>query len=167
MRSSRTEPVYGLSEVLASCQQDHAVVAVLNGAVIGAAVGRAAHAQGWIVFLSTIADQQDNGIGARLPASLEKRMLPLGLSKLSVLLPDTATRVDAFISQGFSPLKNLRYFERQIPVQREELSVLADLGGRLLPRRLWDAIGGMHAEKDLLERRLVLPLARADLAAPP
>lgn len=165
MRASRSEPVYGLSEVLASCQQDHAVVAVLNGAVIGAAVGRAAHAQGWIVFLSTTADQQGNGTGARLLAALEKRMLPLGLSKLSVLLPDTATRVDAFTSQGFTPLKNLRYFERQIPVQREELSVLAELGGRLMPRGLWEGIGGMRAEKDLLERRLVLPLAQADLAA--
>lgn len=42
------EPVYGLSEVLASCQADVAVVAVGEDEeqLIGAAVGRAAHEQG-------------------------------------------------------------------------------------------------------------------------
>lgn len=164
LRATGVEPVYGLSEVLASCQQDHAVVAVLDDVVIGAAVGRAAHAQGWIVFLSTASAHQHQGIGGRMLAALEKRMAPIGLSKLSVLLPDTPLRVDAFSGQGFEAKKNLVYFERQIPVQRNELSALRELGGRLMPRGLWDSIGGMQHEKDLLERRLVMPLARPDLA---
>ncbi|AMM19396.1 AAA family ATPase [Frondihabitans sp. PAMC 28766] len=164
MRASRTEPVYGLSEVLASCQQDHAIVAVLDDVVIGAAVGRAAHAQGWIVFLSTAITHQQQGVGGKMLAALEKRMAPLGLSKLSVLLPESALRVDAFSQQGFIAKKNLRYFERQIPVQPNEIDALNELGGRILPRGLWDSIGGMQREKDLLERRLVLPLAQPDLA---
>ncbi|GAA4672464.1 ATP-binding protein [Frondihabitans cladoniiphilus] len=164
MRATGVEPVYGLSEVLASCQQDHAVVAVHDDEIVGAAVGRAAHAQGWIVFLSTAVSHQRQGIGGRMLAALEKRMAPLGLSKLSVLLPDTALRVDAFREQGFEVKKNLLYFERQIPVQRNELSALSELGGRILPRGLWDSIGGMRAEKELLERRLVMPLANSDLA---
>lgn len=164
MRASQAQPVYGLSEVLASCQQDHAVVAVLDEVVIGAAVGRAAHAQGWIVFMSTATPHQGRGVGARMLAALEKRMAPLGLSKLSVLLPDTAFRVTAFLEQGFEAKKNLRYFEREIPVQRKELDLLTELGGRVLPRGLWDSIGGMQREKELLERRLVMPLANADLA---
>jgi GNAT superfamily N-acetyltransferase len=161
---SEAEPVYGLSEVLASCQQDHAVVAVHDDAVVGAAVGRAAHAQGWIVFLATSGAHRREGIGGALLAALEKRMSPLGLSKLSVLLPDSGLPADAFGDQGFAAKKNLRYFERQIPVQRNELGALADLGGRVLPRGLWESIGGMQREKELLERRLVMPLARADLA---
>ncbi|SKA94151.1 Acetyltransferase (GNAT) domain-containing protein [Agreia bicolorata] len=164
MRAAGTEPVYGLSEVLASCQHDHAVVAVEDDAIVGVAVGRAAHAQGWIVFLSTERSHQGRGIGGRMLAALEKRMSPLGLSKLSVLLPETVSRVDAFTSQGFEAKKNLVYFERQIPVQRNELSVLSELGGRVLPRGLWDSIGGMQREKDLLERRLVMPLAKTELA---
>jgi transitional endoplasmic reticulum ATPase len=163
-RAAGTEPVYGLSEVLASCQQDHAMVAVQDEKIIGAAVGRAAHAQGWIVFLSTAAEYQRQGVGGRLLAALERRMAPLGLAKLSVLLPDTALRNDAFSEQGFTAKQNLLYFERHIPVQRNELSALTQLGGRILPRDLWDSIGGMHREKELLERRLVMPLANADLA---
>ena len=164
MRALQTEPVYALSEVLASCQEDHAVVAVHNDVVIGAAVGRAAHAQGWIVFLSTTTAWQGNGIGAAMLAGLERSMAPHGLSKLSALLPETPMRVDAFVNQGFEVKKNLRYFERQIPVQRKELSVLSELGGRILPRGLWDSIGGMQKEKELLERRLVMPLANPELA---
>ncbi|WP_407343300.1 ATP-binding protein [Pengzhenrongella phosphoraccumulans] len=158
------EPVYGLAEVLASCQKDHAVVAVHGDEVVGAAVGRAAHAQGWIVFCATADGWHGRGIGAGMLAALEKRMTPHGLTKLSALMPDSQTRVDAFEAQGFEIKSRLRYFERRIPVQREELGALSELGGRVLPRGLWNAVGGMEHEKELLERRLVLPLAQPELA---
>ena len=141
------EPVYGLAEVLASCQKDHAIVAVHGDEVVGAAVGRAAHAQGWIVFCATADGWHDRGIGASMLAALEKRMAPHGLSKLSALMSESQTRVDAFLSQGFEVKSRLRYFERRIPVQREELGALSELGGRVLPRGLWNAVGGMQYEK--------------------
>jgi len=162
--AAKTEPVYGLSEVLASCQKDHAVVAMHGEEVVGAAVGRAAHAQGWIVFLSTSQAWQGQGIGTAMLAALENRMAPHGLAKLSALMPESASRVDAFLNRGFEVKKNLRYFERHIPVQREELRSLSELGGRILPRDLWESVGGMQREKELLERRLVMPLAKPDMA---
>ncbi|GAA2036585.1 hypothetical protein GCM10009819_21500 [Agromyces tropicus] len=158
------EPVYGLSEVLASLEKDHAMVAVHGEEVIGAVVGRAAHNQGWIVFLATTIPWRGRGVGAGLLAAIEKKMEPLGLSKLSALMPEAETRVHAFHSQGFELKQNLHYFERRIPVQREELSSLAELGGRLMPRDLWEAVAGMHREKEILEQRLVMPLAEPDLA---
>jgi len=158
------EPVYNLAEVLASCAKDYAVVAVSGDHVIGAAVGRAAHAQGWVVFLATASDSRGRGIGSSLLAALEARMAPSGVAKLSALMPAAETRVGAFLHQGFELKQDLHYFERHIPVQREELKLLAELGGRVLPRGLWDAVGGMTAEKELLERRLVLPLAQPELA---
>ena len=164
IKASDTEPVYGLSEVLASCQKDHAVVAVHGEEVVGAAVGRAAHAQGWIVFLATAESWQSQGIGTALLAALETRMAPHGMTKLSALMPESETNVDPFLNRGFEVKKNLRYFERHIPVQREELRSLAELGGRMLPRDLWESVGGMQHEKELLERRLVMPLAQPDMA---
>lgn len=162
--ASKIEPVYGLSEVLASCQKDQAVVAMHGDEVVGAAVGRAAHAQGWIVFLATAQRWQKQGIGTAMLGALEKRMAPYGLAKLSALLPESGSRVEAFLNRGFEVKKNLRYFERHIPVQREELRSLAELGGRMLPRDLWESVGGMQHEKELLERRLVMPLAKPDMA---
>ena len=164
LRSSGVEPVYALSEVLASCEKDHAVVALHGDEVVGAAVGRAAHDQGWVVFLATKPDWRGNGIGTALLAAVEKRMAPHGLTKLSALMPETETRVEAFLDNGFEEKKNLRYFERRIPVQRQELGPLSELGGRLLPRDLWENVAGMRREKELLEKRLVLPLAQAELA---
>lgn len=163
-RQSSHEPVYDLSEVIASCQKDHAVVAVHGDEVIGAAVGRAAHDQGWVVFFAIADDWRHRGIGSAMLAALEKNMAPHGLTKLSALIPENESRVDAFANQGFELKHQLRYFERRIPVQRQELNSLAELGGRLLPRTLWESVAGMRREKEILEQRLVLPLAEPDLA---
>lgn len=163
-RRSAHEPVYDLSEVVASCQKDHAVVAVHGEELVGAVVGRAAHDQGWIVFFGIAEDWRGRGIGSAMLAALEKRMAPHGLTKLSALIPEHESRVDAFANQGFEPKHQLRYFERRIPVQRQELTSLAELGGRLLPRTLWESVAGMRREKEILEQRLVLPLAEPDLA---
>lgn len=164
LRESGVEPVYDLAEVLASCEKDHAVVAVQGDQVVGAAVGRAAHDQGWIVFLATLPGFRGRGIGTLLLAAVENRMAAHGLNKLSALMPESETRVEAFSNRGFVLKKNLRYFERRIPVQRAELGALEDLGGRILPRDLWDRVAGMAAEKELLERRLVMPLAEPELS---
>ncbi|MDO9589564.1 MAG: AAA family ATPase, partial [Microcella sp.] len=43
VRTEGVEPVYALAEVLASCEKDHAVLAVRDDVVLGAAVARAAH----------------------------------------------------------------------------------------------------------------------------
>lgn len=163
-RSAGVEPVYALSEVLASCQKDHAVVAVNGETVVGAAVARAAHDQGWIVFFAIDEGWRNQGIGSALLAAIEGRMAPHGLTKLSTLVPDAEQRVDALLNSGFQDRKHLRYFERDIPVQRQEMGLLSELGGRLMPRNLWTNVGGMQREKELLERRLVLPLANPDLA---
>ena len=162
--ASNAEPVYGISDVLASCAKDHAVVAVVGDDVVGAAIGRVAHAQGWVVFLATADAVRGTGIGSSLLAALESRMAAAGISKMSALMPAAETRVGAFLRQGFALKQDLHYFERRIPVQREQLRLLAELGGRVLPRGPWDSVGGMTAEKDLLERRVVMPLAQSQLA---
>lgn len=169
-RETRGEPVYGLSEVLASCTVDHALVAVRDGRVIGAAVGRAAHDQGWVVFLS-VQDDMPRGerttgpdLASDLLSALETSMASTGLSKLSVLLPTADGHDASFLTQGFEEKQHLRYLERAFPVQDKERGVLNALGGRVLSRDRWRQIGGMQQEKHLLEQRLILPLAQPDVA---
>lgn len=159
------EPVYSLSEVIASCRKDVAVVAVTtDGDVVGVVVARAAHDQGWIVFFATDAAYRRRGIGDRLLSSVEQRLAPTGLTRLSVLVPDEQHNTGVLTKAGFAEAKHLSYFERSIPVRGKELVALRELGGRVLSRDLWGRIAGMVREKDLLERRLVLPLANATLA---
>ncbi|MGJ7441199.1 ATP-binding protein [Aquipuribacter sp. MA13-6] len=161
-RETAGEPVYSLAEVLASCRSDHAVVAVDGGELVGAAVGRAARSQGWVVFVHAAGGGHE--VAAALLAALEASMAPAGLSTLSVLLPEEVAHDEAFTERGFEEKKHLRYLERELPVQHKERESLAELGGRLLPHGLWDAIGGMTHEKDVLERQLVMPLAQPELA---
>lgn len=156
--------VYALSEVIASCQEDHAVVAMIDDTVIGAAVGRAAHAQGWIVFFAVADSAAADSIGAGLLDVLERRMAPLGLGKLSILVAEEGELLDGLTTNGFELRHHLRYLERQMPVQRRELDLLKEVGGRILSRHLWQNVGGMRREKELLEERLVTPLSRPDLA---
>ncbi len=162
-REASGDPVYSLAEVLASCRSDHAVVAVDGGELVGAAVGRAARSQGWVVFLSALPEAGPD-VGGLLLGALEAAMAPAGLSTLSVLLPEDVEGDEAFLGRGFEEKKHLRYLERELPVQLKERESLAELGGRLLSHGLWDSIGGMTHEKDVLERRLVMPLAQPELA---
>ena len=163
-RASGSEPVYALGEVLTSCAEDLAVVAVAGDDVVGAAVAREAHNQAWVVFHSVGDGWRERGIGSGMLRELESRMAGHNPSTLSALVPLEETRIDAFRNAGFVEKKALRYFERTVPVQRDEYTQLEALGGRLMPRGLWDAVAGMRREKEMLEQRLVLPLARPELA---
>lgn len=163
-RDAGFEPVYALAEVLTSCQEDHAIVAVDGDTVVGAAVAREAHDQAWIVFHAIGANFRDRGIGSAMLQTLETEIAGGGPTKISALVPAERDVARAFENAGYVEKKALRYLERQIPIQRAEVTTLAELGGRMLPRGLWDNVAGMRHEKDLLEKRLVLPLARPDLA---
>ncbi|KQY96309.1 GNAT family N-acetyltransferase [Microbacterium sp. MEC084] len=158
------EPVYGLSEVLASLRQDEAVAAVVGDEVIGVAVGRAAHEQGWVVYVGVDPAHRGGGVAAQLLSALERRLAQHDLGKMSALIPESGAGLDAFLAQGFELKSSLRYAERRIPVQGRDLALLRELGGRQLSRGLWEAVAGMTLEKSLLERRLVIPLAQPDLA---
>ncbi|GAB3603150.1 ATP-binding protein [Microbacterium aureliae] len=156
--------VYSLAEVIASCHEDHAVVATADERLVGVIVGRAAHAQGWIVFFAVSPDADAEHVGASLLDAIERRMAPLGLAKLSILVAEDDSPLGALTVNGFEQPHPLRYLERRMPVQRREVDLLKELGGRILPRHLWENVSGMSEEKRLLEERLVTPLARPDLA---
>lgn len=163
-KRSGYEPVYSIAEVLASCEKDHAVVAVVDNKVVGSAVARAAHEQGWIVFFWTFEPMRRQGIGSALLGALENRLAPLGLTKLSILVPDGQHDTRVLDRAGFVDRNHLSYYERQLPMTEKERTTLGELGGRLLPPDLWSSIAGMQSEKQLLERRLVLPLQDPETA---
>lgn len=161
------DPVYSLAEVLASCQQDAAVVCVGedDGQLVGAAVGRAAHEQGWVVYLGVRPGYDEAAVAGKLLDALERHLADQGISTLCSLVPaDESRKLQAFTDNGFSLAHELRYAERRIPVQGRDVGLLRELGGRLLSRDRWDAVAGMRREKDLLEKRLVMPLSKPELA---
>lgn len=156
--------VHGLAEVLSAIRDDGvAVVAVVGEAVVGAAAARVGGDRGWVVLLALANDWRGQGIGSAMLAELEKRLTSRGVHRLSALLTEGETGEKAFRNCGYET-RDLTYFERVVPLQPEEVGVLGELGGQMLGRGLWAALAGMEHEKELIERRVVLPLVDPDLA---
>jgi transitional endoplasmic reticulum ATPase len=156
--------VHGLAEVLAAIREGGcAVVALVGEVVVGAAVTRVSGDRGWVVLLALANDWRGRGLGSAMLTELEKQLMDRGVHRLSALLAEGAAGVKAFQNCGYEQ-RDLTYFERVVPLQPQEVGLLGRLGGRMLPGGLWHALAGMEHEKQLIERRIVLPLVDPDLA---
>ncbi|MEA2226853.1 MAG: transitional endoplasmic reticulum ATPase [Solirubrobacteraceae bacterium] len=163
-RSAERRAVHGLTEVLAALRDGGvAVVAVVGEVVVGAAATRVAGDRAWVVLLALANDWRRRGLGSAMLTELEKRLMDRGVHRLSALLGEGDLGVKAFRNCGYEP-RDLTYFERVVPLQPQEVGLLGELGGRMLPGGLWDALAGMEHEKQLIERRIVLPLTDPDIA---
>ena len=163
-RTPGVHPVYTLTEIIDACSTGVATVAVMEGRVVGAAACKVQDARAWMVMLAQARDWREQGLGSALLAGMEDRLTNQGIRRFSALLPASETRVRAFRNSEYKVEEDLHYFERTIPLQPREIGRLSQLGGRLLPHRLWDALAGMQREKSLIENRPILPLARTELA---
>ena len=163
-RTPEGRAVHGLAEVLAAIRDEGvAVVAVVGEVVVGAAAARISGDRGWVVLLALGKDWRDRGLGSAMLTELEKRLMGQGVHRLSALLSEDEAGVKAFHDCGYEQ-RDLTYFERVIPLQPQEVGLLGELGGRILPGGLWESLAGMEHEKEVIERRIVLPLVDPDLA---
>ncbi len=158
-------PVFGMAEVMSAARAGQpAVVAVVGESVVGVAVARADNERAWILVVALAAGWRSQGIGSELLAELERRLRGLGVRRISALSPAAATGSVAMRHSGFRLREGLCYYEKIDHLGGADTGLLKALGGRMLPRHLWNAMAGMEAEKRVIERRIVLPLARPDLA---
>jgi len=163
-RTPGAHPVYSLAETIDACSNGVAVVAVTEGRVVGATACKIQDERAWMVMLAQDREWRGQGLGSALLAGLEDRLTGQGVRRISALLPASETRVRAFRNSEYRVEEDLHYFERTIPLQSSEMGPLSLLGGRLLPHGLWDNLAGMQREKSLIEKRLILPLSRTELA---
>src|SRR3954463_15114693 len=163
-RSPDRRPVHGLAEILGALRDEGvAVVATVGEVVVGAAAARVGGDRAWVVLLTLADDWRRLGLGSALLTELEKRLMARGVHRLAALLAEDEMGVQAFRNCGYET-RNLTYFERVVPLQPQEVGLLEELGGRMLPRNLWERLAGMEREKQLIERRVVLPLVDPDVA---
>jgi GNAT superfamily N-acetyltransferase len=163
-RAPGRRAVHGLAEVLGALRDGGVgVVAAMGEVVVGAAAARVGGDRAWVVMLALAGDWRGRGLGSAMLAELEKRLMARGVHRLSALLGEDETGATAFRNSGYET-RDLTYFERVVPLQPQEIGLLGDLGGRILPRDLWQMLAGMEHEKRLIERRVVLPLDNPDLA---
>ncbi|MFJ6774341.1 ATP-binding protein [Kitasatospora sp. NPDC091257] len=156
---------FRLSDVVAALQaRNPSVVAVADGHLVGAAVGRVDGDRAWVLRIALHPAWRNLGMGTALLSALEHRLRDAGARIVAALLPDEETGATALVNSGFQPHRGLTYFEKSEAVSAQGTTVLAMLGAVMPEARLWERLTGMADEKRLIERRLVLPLANPELA---
>ena len=159
-------PVFALADVVAAItDRNPAVLAIADGVVVGTAVSRVDRAQAWVLRLALAPQWRNRGLGSDLLSELEHRLVASGVRRISALLPDAETGSVAFANSGFRARVGLTHFEKVETVSPRAAAVLTRLGGVVPPAALWGQIAGMAEARALIERRIVLPLARPELAA--
>lgn len=159
------EPVFSAAEVVAMARAGQpALVAAVERDVVGMAVARVEGERAWLALFALDARWRNRGIGSALLTELEKKLRNSGVHRICSLVPEGDAGFKAMENSGYRPRTGLTYFEKVQHLAPAEFTVLEDLGGRLLPADQWQALAGMEREKEVIERRVVLPLSHPDRA---
>jgi GNAT superfamily N-acetyltransferase len=157
---------FGLSELISATRDGQpAVVAVVGDQVVGSVVSMVDADHAWVMRISLAADWRNKGLGSALLEALERKLEDRGVRRISCLLSsDAEVGAVALEHSGFEVRTGMRLYEKVSATGRSGLGALNELGGRMLRPGLWESLGGMKAEKELIERRVILPLANTEVA---
>ncbi|GFG75945.1 ATP-binding protein [Mycobacterium botniense] len=158
-------PVFAVSEVVAAARSGQpAVVAVVGDELAGIAVAQFQGERAWIVTVGLSSRWRNRGIGSALLGELETRLRSLGVRRIGALLPPGGAGTTALRNSGYHERGELVFFEKVDHSGASDAGLLAELGAQAMPRGLWQAMAGMESEKQIIDRRIVLPLTEPDAA---
>ncbi|MAS55943.1 MAG: GNAT family N-acetyltransferase [Nocardioides sp.] len=155
-------PAFHFADVVSAvARKCPAVLAISSdGGIVGAAISSVSGDEAWVLRLSLAPSHRNRGMGSALLGQLEQRLIALGVQRIRVLFPADETGARALLNNGFTERAALSLFEKREFTSPQSASLLRELGGLALPAGLWDRVSGMKTEKALIERKVVLPLAR-------
>ena len=168
--ASSEAPAFGLSDLISAVRShEPAVVAVAGNGhgeeLAGIAVATVSGARAWVMRISLAAAWRRRGIGSAMLGELERRLVAAGVHRIQCLLAgESEVGALALEHAGYTARPGVVLYERLEPVRPGSAGVLGQLGGRMIRAGAWDRLGGMVKEKELIERRVILPLAQPPLA---
>ena len=140
--------------VLLTDESSVAMVAEDGGSLVGIAAGAAAGGTGWIGVVVA----GDDETFARLVDAVEAVLADRGVKRVVVVAQEGST----LARRGYATA-GLHVYERALSGASSHGAV-AKLGGRMIDPGLWDELRGMDEPKEIIERRVILPLAEPELA---
>lgn len=156
---------YGRSDVVEALnEQQPAVVAVSGDMLVGAAVARVSGTDAHLLALALHPRWRNLGIGSALLRQLDKEIIHHGGRRLLALVGPGQVGADALTNQGFTRHDDVKLYLRTVSMIPEELAVVERYGGHFPAPGLWEAMKGFSTTKELLDRRIVAPLAHPELA---
>jgi transitional endoplasmic reticulum ATPase len=157
---------YGRSDVIEALHEyQPATVAVSSaGALVGVAVARVSGPDSYLMVLALHPDWRGKGIGSALLGALDQEVAHRGGRRMLALIRPGQVGEAAFANQGFERSRGLDLYEKAVTMVPEELAIVEQYGGHFPGAGLWGAMKGFSSTKDLIERRVIAPLAKAELA---
>jgi len=166
MAATATGAAYSRSDVVEALHEHQPAVVALSsgGDLVGAAVARVAGPDAHVLAFALHPDWRHRGIGSALLRQLDEEVIHRGCSRLLAVVQAGQVGEDAFLNQGFTHLEGLHLYARDVSMIPEELAIVERFGGTVSPEGLWQSLKGFSDAKELLDRRVVAPLAHAELA---
>ncbi|GAA0582417.1 ATP-binding protein [Kribbella sandramycini] len=141
-----------------------AVVAIRHGRVVGVALSMVSGDRAWVTRIAIPDDLRGQGLASALLLALETQLVERRVRSIAYVLREEELLARGLENAGYSRRPAVAYYDKTISVDADQAVVLDRLGGQLLPRDLWERLAGMDQEKDLIEKRVLLPLAEPELA---
>ena len=159
-------PVSGVSELISAVRaQAPAVVALVGEDLVGSVVATVSGSRASVLRISLAPGWRRRGIGSAMLTELELRLVTAGVHRISCLLADEGEMGDVALEHcGYAVRRGMSLYEKLEQVGPADVGVLGQLGGRMIRADSWAQLGGMAREKELIERRVILPLANSTLA---
>lgn len=151
-------------ELLGSASSAVGLVAEVEDQIVGMALGLATPVVGWIFRLVMSPGIDEAKLADDLLEELEARLAEVGTRKLVSVVEESGEVRRALERRGFEPAGGL-FMEREALATVPVHSSLLKLGGRMVSPGLWDQLRGLEHAKEIIDRRVILPLAEPELAA--
>jgi transitional endoplasmic reticulum ATPase len=140
------------------------LVAEVEGELVGMALGSTSAAIGWIHRVS-VEPPYEGEVAEPLMEDLEAHLAEAGARKLQAIVVDQEPAREYLERRDFRRVDGTLYLERPVSPVSEVPSGLVEVFGRMIQPGLWDEMKGLDEAKEIIERRVILPLAEPELAA--
>jgi transitional endoplasmic reticulum ATPase len=159
-------PVFGVSDLITAVRANApAVVAVAGDELVGAVVANVDGARAMVIRISLATGWRRKGIGSAMLTELGRQLVAAGAHRISCLLADeNEMGALALENCGYTVHPGMRLYEKLEPVGPEDVGILRQLGGHMIRAGAWAQLSGMTREKELIERRIILPLGNSQVA---
>jgi GNAT superfamily N-acetyltransferase len=163
LAGTSTGAAYSRSDVVEALHGHQPAVVALSSAgdLVGVVVARVAGPDAHVLAFALHPQWRRRGIGSALLRQLDQEVIHRGSSRLLAVVQAGQVGEDAFVNQGFTHLEGLHLYARDASMVP---AVVERFGGTAPQEGLWESMKGFSSAKELLDRRVVAPLAHAELA---
>jgi AAA+ superfamily predicted ATPase len=151
---------------LMSDGQASTLVAERDDALVGMVVGDRIASVAGVRRLAVLPGLEDAGeLADQLLDGLEAVLAEAGARRVGMSTGVDGSAAHALRARDYVLADGVGYFGRAVSAAPPLPTALAELSGRIVAPGLWEELKGLEAAKELIERRVILPLAETGLAA--